>query len=144
MQPTRIVDTMFHADLFVEFVCMHNLCLSSLICTTLRRIVPSRQQQQHLEGQIRAETTSRHSHPSEEAWPSNMPHQGATEKYLTDLASTQRAYLASLRNRLFRGQFGHPPLSSGAPTARFAGILESLGKKGPRKGCQIHLIWDIG
>ncbi len=52
----------------------HNLYLYNLICTTLRRIVPSRPHLQHLEGQIRAETTSRDPHQSEEARRADAPH----------------------------------------------------------------------
>ncbi len=52
-----------------------NLCLYGLIWTTPRRIVPSGQHLQDLEGQIHAETTSRLPHQSEEAWRANLPRQ---------------------------------------------------------------------
>ncbi len=57
---------------------MQNLYLYGLICTSPRRIVPSGKDLQDLEGQIRAETTSRHPHQLEEARRADVPHRTRT------------------------------------------------------------------
>ena len=51
-----------------------NLCLYSVIFTTSCRILPSGNDLQHPEGQIRAETTSRHPYQSEEARWADVPY----------------------------------------------------------------------
>ena len=98
-----VVSRVRHLYLFLP----SNLYSRSVVCTTLRRIVPSRQHLQHLECQIRAGTASPYPHQSEEARSADAPN-----RTLAVLAGRERLNRPPVPASLYQ-LFGPPEVSGG-------------------------------